>query len=300
LNQAVPIRAEFSLLGPHLEVTLKVDFLQNNVLPTKPSRREQPMGKKSRLSRDQKRKAKLAREAKRSQQTHSVLAYEGNKYKTDELVPVFFHTEMGIYESYVQSDRQLTDRDVEAALEKLIVSMRQGTLPPLSEMQPSGEGEDDEIDLIIWNIRRNWQELFQEQPRPGAEKLIGVLRTTLGSINTWSSPSPESRGYLSYLRGFLQKAGVSVDELSSERHLLPAPPEEELAAIGRAWCLAGEEEAADEFHALAEKMMRSGQAEAVVETCQELMGQTTRTEVIADLSKLSIMARQKVIQADHS
>src|SRR5262249_61177625 len=131
---------------------------------------------KSRLSRDQKRKAKLAKEAKRSQ-PHSSLVYEGNKYKTDELVPVFLHTEIGIYESYVMTDRKLTDRDVEAALEKLILSMRHGTLPPMSERGPTEEGDADETDLIIWNIRRNWQELFKEGPRVSAERLIGGLRT---------------------------------------------------------------------------------------------------------------------------
>jgi hypothetical protein len=256
------------------------------------------MGKKSRLSRDQKRKAKLAKEAKRSQ-PHSALAYEGSKYKTEELVPVFLHTEIGIYESYVMTDRQLTDRDVEAALEKLIAAMRQGTLPPISETRPSGEAEEDDIDLIIWNIRRNWQELFQGEPRPSAEKLIGVLRTTLSSINIRSSPGRESRGYLNFLGGFLRDAGVSVDELSAEPHLLAAPPEEELAAIGRAWCLGGEDEAAEEFHALAERMMRSGQAQAVAEICQELMAETKRPEIVAELSKLAIMAQQKVIQEEH-
>src|SRR5260370_27109118 len=99
------------------------------------------MGKKSRLSRDQKRKAKLAKEAKRSQ-PHSSLVYEGSKYKTEELMPVFLHTEIGIYESYVMTGRQLTDRDVEAALEKLILSMRQGTLPPMSERASTEEGDE--------------------------------------------------------------------------------------------------------------------------------------------------------------
>jgi hypothetical protein len=260
-------------------------------------KKERTMGKKSRLSRDQKRKAKLAKEAKRAQ-PHSSLAYEGNKYKTDELVPVFFHTEVGIYNSFLMTDKQLTDREVETAVEKLIVQMRQGVLPPLSQTAPGEHGEGDEADLVIWNIRRKWQELFQTETRPSAEKLIGVLRTTLGSINVRSSPSPESRGYLSYLRGFLKNMGVEVDEVSSEARSLPAPPEEELAAIGRAWCLAGDSDAAAEFRDMAEKMMRSGQAEAVVEITQELMAETNQPEVVADLSKLSIMAQQKLRQ-DH-
>jgi hypothetical protein len=250
------------------------------------------MGKKSRLSRDQKRKAKLAKKAKRSEPQTS-LAYEGNKYKTDELVPVFLQTEIGIYVSDVITGHQLTDGDVEAALETLILAMRQGALPPLPARPPE-EDEGDETDLIIWNIRRNWQEMFKTQQRPSADKLIGVLRTTLGSIDVWSSPNPESRGYLTYLKGFLKQAGVSVEEISPETMLLTEPPEDELAAIGRAWCLAGDEEAGAEFRTTAERMMRTGQAETVVEICQELMAETKKSEIVAELSKIALMAQQKV------
>ena len=37
------------------------------------------------------------------------LAYTGNKFKTDELVPVFLSTETGIYESFVVTEQALTD-----------------------------------------------------------------------------------------------------------------------------------------------------------------------------------------------
>ena len=67
------------------------------------------MSKKKRLSHDQKRKAKLAKEARKNP-PRSVLAYTGNKYKTDALTPVFLATETPIYEIFVLTDGQLTDQ----------------------------------------------------------------------------------------------------------------------------------------------------------------------------------------------
>ena len=59
------------------------------------------MAKKNRLSRDQKRKAKLTKEARRARLDTSPLAYEGKKYKTDALVPVYLATETAILEVFV-------------------------------------------------------------------------------------------------------------------------------------------------------------------------------------------------------
>ena len=93
------------------------------------------MGKHDRQSRDQKRKAKLKKRAERSRK-HESLAYAGTRYKTDEYAPLFFRTEVGIYESYVMCDRELTDDEVEAAIERMVLQMRQGSLPPLPRRRP--------------------------------------------------------------------------------------------------------------------------------------------------------------------
>ena len=87
---------------------------------------------KDRHSRDQKRKKKLEERKRKARQTES-LAYLGEKYKADELIPTWMHTEIGIYETYVITDRQLVDQTVVAALESLIRQIRSGTLPPLSD-----------------------------------------------------------------------------------------------------------------------------------------------------------------------
>src|SRR5216684_4325077 len=82
------------------------------------------MSKKSRLSRDQKRQQKLAKRDRRAS-ADSSLAYTGNRYKTVELVKPLFETEMGIYEAFVVSGRELTDDDVEEELEELIDALRE-------------------------------------------------------------------------------------------------------------------------------------------------------------------------------
>src|SRR5438270_169153 len=88
-----------------------------------PPTRGRNMGRKNRLSRDQKRKAKLAKQAKKASPANS-LAITGNRYKTEELLPVVMRTEVGIYEAYVMTGRTLTDHQVASALTKLVLQMR--------------------------------------------------------------------------------------------------------------------------------------------------------------------------------
>ena len=69
----------------------------------------------------------------RAPSKHESLAYHGQKYKTAEYVGVIHRTEVGIYETYVMTNRTLTDDEVEADLERLILRMREGPLPPLAQ-----------------------------------------------------------------------------------------------------------------------------------------------------------------------
>ncbi len=249
------------------------------------------MAKKDRLSRDQKRKAKLAKQARRAPPT-SPLAYRGNKYKTDELVPVFFQVETGIHEADVMTGRRLTDRTVAAALERLIAQLRQGPLPPLADTATLQYVEGQEEDLLVHNLRRHLQGLVETGRHPGAEKLLGVLKTLLGSVEVWCTPSRHSRGYLSYVEGFLNKAGASVELYSAEGEPLPDAEEDELLEIGREWQSAADREAASEFTARAEELLRAGQAERVAEVCQRLIGETPEPGVIRELQLLAIRAHR--------
>jgi len=168
-----------------------------------------------------KRKAKQT-EKRRSRQQVS-LAYHGNKYKTEELVHVILETETAIHECDVMTER-LTDHDVRKALETLIVQLRSGRLPEIDPKKPLEVGPDDRSELVIWNIRGHWDYYFHENPHPGRDKVVGVLRTILGSIETWSHPGATSRDYLDYLEGFLARLGVEVKQVSPE-DLSDLPPE---------------------------------------------------------------------------
>ena len=61
------------------------------------------------------------------------LAYMGDKFKTDDLIPTWMNTEVDIYESYVMTDRKLLDKTAVTALEMLIKQMRAGIPLPLSD-----------------------------------------------------------------------------------------------------------------------------------------------------------------------
>jgi len=250
---------------------------------------------KKKLSHDQKRKQKLARRASRKGEEQSSLAYTGNKFKTDALTPVFFATESGIHEVSEMTEGQLTDRHVRAALEKLVLEMRKGPLPSFEEMSKPALDESQYADVIIWNIRRHWHESFGTGMHPGRENLIGVLRTLLNSIATWGTPSPQSRGYLKFLEGFLKRAGgaartLPADEGPAERGSQSA--EEELLAIGRDWC-AGDEEAGEEFRELAEELSDAGQGAKVAEIAQQLIGESGGSGPVKDLSAIAVSAQKK-------
>jgi hypothetical protein len=249
------------------------------------------MGKKKRLSRDQKRKARLAERARKSPPAaQSSLAYSGNRFKTPELIPIVLRTETGIYEAFLMSDRRATDHTVRAALEKLIHQLRAGPLPPFEGGDTVTSVPGQEEDLIVWNIRRNWDDLFRSFPHPGTETLIGILRTLLGSIETWSTPSPSSRGYLNFLQGFLRKGGIHVSKVSPETMEEEEEPEDPFLEVGRAWC-EGDLQARAEFLSQAEALLANGQWQRVSEVAQQLIGEVGNRDPMRELSVLSVRAQ---------
>ncbi len=254
---------------------------------------------KDRRSRDQKRRDKLAKRNRKARQSMS-LAYMGEKYKTDELVPIWMQTEIGIYETFVITDRKLLDQTVVASLEKLIMRLRAGTLPPLTDDAVIDYEVAQEEDLVIENIRRRWELYFEDEWRPPKDKLIGVLRTILGSVETMRSSSPRSQSYMHHIAGFLtKKLGVSVKKVSADMQPLPEPEEDELVLLGRQWILDENSEARAEFHELASDRMSNGQAERVIDACHQLLGEESdpSSEAVVELTELSIQARQSLITA---
>jgi hypothetical protein len=245
------------------------------------------MGKFDRRSRDQRRKAKLKKRAERSH-AHEPLAYHGQKYKTEEYVGLMLSAETGIFETYVISDRKLTDDIVEAALERLILEMRQGPLPTLDPDEVVKFDEETLESLVIRNIRINWQIQEEELP-PGRDDRIGVLRTILGSLETWRSKSMHSQGYLRYLEGFMKKVGVSVTLVEPETGPILAPDvEDPLLEVGRDWIDGGDEDAASAFAEEVEASLREGNAERVIEVCQQLLGEARNAAVVPILQAFAL------------
>ena len=72
-------------------------------------------------------------------------------------------------------DRELTDDEVETAVERLVIRMREGPLPPLPETEVMTITDGAEEEFIIENIRRQWQILEKKGSLPGRDDLIGIL-----------------------------------------------------------------------------------------------------------------------------
>lgn len=166
------------------------------------------MGVKSRLSRDQKRKAKLAERAKKRPVSES-LAYSGTKYQADRWTPHVYQTELAVYETIVLSDRRLTNSQVEAAFIQLIGRLRAGLTAPLQEEEPEVIFvAGSEVEFLMWNIRRNWRILFQEQGPVSTGDWVGILRTLLNSIEAHAWNTGRHRGYVHFLQGFMQRVSL--------------------------------------------------------------------------------------------
>jgi len=256
---------------------------------------------KDRRSRDQKRKNKLAKKTQKQQQSVS-FAYMGNKYKADELIPLWMETETGIYETYVMTDRKLLDQTVATALETLIKKLRAGTLPPLMDDADLHYESGHEEDFVVENIRRRWASHFEEEWRPPREKRIGVLRTILGSIEKMRSPGPRSQSYMRHIAGFLtKKLGVSVKQVTADMKPLPEPEEDALVLLGRQWILDENEEAKAEFRNFASDLIRSGQSKRVLDSSHHLLGEhpDSTPDNVTVLTELVKQARQSLIAASN-
>jgi hypothetical protein len=163
---------------------------------------------KDRRSRDQKRKAKLTRRTDR-QRGDGPQPYAGKKYQGQRWVPHVYQTELAVYEAVLRSGRGLTNVQVRAAFVELIEHLRRGLsplLPPDALAVPFAPG--NEVHFLVWNIRRHWGLLFEEQGPVDPEDLIGILRTLLFSIEAQAWARGKDRGYVDFLYHFMQQRPV--------------------------------------------------------------------------------------------
>lgn len=156
---------------------------------------------KRQLSRDQKRKAKLAQRAKRREP--AVPPYEGRKYQSDAWIPHVFRTERGIYDIVLALGDRLSNRDVQHALEQLVIHLQKGHPVVLDDAELAAESEvATNVELVMHGIRRQWVRLFQEFGLVHRDDLIGICRTLLYSIEAHRSIS---QGYINFLKKFMAR-----------------------------------------------------------------------------------------------
>jgi hypothetical protein len=251
------------------------------------------MSRRDKLSHNQRRKRKLAERSK----NEPIQAYAGNKYKSEKYVEAIMKAEVGIYESYVITERQLTDWDVKNSLEHLIRELGGEKPKPTDGPQAKNEAGEEE-DLIAWRIKDQWKQLFADRPRHSNADLAGVLRTILGSVQTWSRPTPDSRAYLHYIEGFLGQMGVSVELLNprneqGEEDRSAAVDEEELVKLGDAWLASHDPADKRAFEAKAKELLANRQPGVVVEVCQNLIGKATQDIAMVEELKLIIQEAWK-------
>ena len=190
------------------------------------------MSTKKQRKLDKKRKAK--RQKNLQSKKKESLAYSGRKYKTEELTPFIFETERAIHEAFVISRRSFTDHDVRGALETTIGKIRQNRLSLGEETGSEAErwqNAGSEEELIVCNILFHWQQSFETRFFPGRDKMVGVLRTILGSIDVWGSVNPKSQGYLEYIEDFLGQLGANLREVTREELRELGVPESEFDDI---------------------------------------------------------------------
>lgn len=243
---------------------------------------------KKKLSRSQKRKKKLQK--RRVGRTTRSLAYHGNKYKREKYIMAIMRAETGILETYVMTRRELTDRQVQTALTQLIGDLRRRGYQPAESQETVTVTPETYVDLAIWSIRRSWDDLFCTQPRHSNAELVGILRTILSSVETWATPGLNSKGYLNYIEGFLAQGGVRPQLLPMdeewEKEPEPLSDEEILFDLGQVWLETDSTWAQERFFKKGQTMIDEGQAEAVINACQRLIGHRTEEAFVDELRPL--------------
>lgn len=249
---------------------------------------------KDRRTRDQKRKAKLAKRSKEARK-HQSHAYFGEKFKTEELAPFWYETETSIYEMYVLTKQQITDRDVHRALEEMVRRLRSGSLPEALASKPLSFEQGYESQLIISSIMLRWQFYFETKPKPSREKRIGILRSILGDVESHRSAGSQSQSYLNYIADFLKnKVGVSINLIESPDQPWPETANAELVQTGLDWIIEGDQDARADFFEFGDELLKAGEYQGVLESCRYLMAEIDNpsAESFIEIKELCAKAQQ--------
>jgi hypothetical protein len=194
-----------------------------------------------------------------------------NGFHSGPYLAAVWATETAIYETYLFTDRQLTDHVVKQALSGLMQQLRLGSV----RQAAPGLCETPLEDLLVCRIRSNWDRMAG--PRCSDDEWCDILRCVRRSVETWSRPAPDSRGYLKFLEGFLSDSDLNLAECSDEQIL---------RELGVAWLESRDPMAKKEFLAIAHDLLDEGQAGVVIEVCQHLIGRTNSRDLLQELADL--------------
>ena len=212
-------------------------------------------------------------------------ARSGQDYRSEKYIRALNAAETGIYESFIISERELTDAEVRRDLESLAQDIRENGYQPAGNSD-EGRTEEEPKSLVVESIRRRWEDLFERQSRHSDEELAGLLRVPLDSLEIWATPEPNSRGYLFYLEGFLTHMGIKIQTITPEGDPEPEEETEEtrLMGLGRNWILQSNEAAGRAFRQRIQELLAAKQPGPVIHACQYLIGYTGEEPVVQQLS----------------
>jgi hypothetical protein len=74
----------------------------------------------------------------------------------------------------------------------------------------------------------------------------------------------------------------------------PEPEDDPLLVLGRLWLEEGDRTAATQFKQEAEQLLRSGDADTVIEVCQRLIGETQKSTIDPELQELALRAHRSL------
>ena len=143
-------------------------------------------------------------------------------YRSEAYVMYIMNAEIGVLQA-AAIDPELTDGDVNGALEDLIVQLQEPeALPRLlpgdtseGDQEPPSDTSSDLRAYVQHFILMNLNHAFEEHGPLEAADVIGVLGVIKTSIKRWNV-GMHRRGYLTYLEDFLGQMGVTVNEISAE------------------------------------------------------------------------------------
>ncbi|NJN98972.1 MAG: hypothetical protein HC875_35200 [Anaerolineales bacterium] len=141
-------------------------------------------------------------------------------YRSERYVMYIVNAETGLLQAGTV-DPDLTDGDVNQALEDLIARLKQPEAAHLLLSPRSSEPEDSEAKVegehafVQHFVLMNLRSAFERYGPLDAEDVIGILGVIKSSVKKWST-GMHRRGYLTFIEGFLGQMGVKVQQLSDE------------------------------------------------------------------------------------